>query len=238
MNLPAADLTTTTTVKNESEIVKPIIDPKVYNQLSSLLGDDWKNCFTNNGLCTMHKLDGTICGKSMDTSSFHSRMKHIYSFHYIEFAQLPKSLNRLSNVRRKTMQCKANNRGSIVKKITKKIETDSFFGPEIISFFVSSVRTNPELLERSQLIELNAFLNEYLQETKDNCNNTIESRPLKKKENATAIPKKSERERKKKLKDSELVKEQIFEKHDDENDMIIVSAFEMDDQKRRSIWNL
>lgn len=236
MNSPASDSTTNVVVANQPEIVKPIIDPKVYNQLSLLLRDDWKNCFTKNGLCTMHKEDGSICGKSMDTSSSHSRMKHVYSFHYIEFAQMPKSHNRPPTEHRKTAPCTTNGGDPPRKKIAKKNKTNSF-GPEIINFFVASVRANPELLENNQLIELTTFLNEYIQHIKSDPNVIVDTKPSIEQENPTVVIKKEEKEKKKKRKDSKRVEELIIEKPQD-NESPILHPFEMDDDKRRLIWNL
>jgi len=68
---------------------KPQVDPKVYSQLKEALGE-WKGCFNKDGKCLMkvENSDGTVsekpCDKMMNKSSDHSKMKHIFCYHFFE----------------------------------------------------------------------------------------------------------------------------------------------------------
>lgn len=130
---------------------KPLIDPKQYKQLRDLLGTPWRSCFTEDGVCVLHKENGMLCGKAMSkTTSPHSLMKHIYSFHYFEYVE---------------RSIREQNNPSPVKKLSKPKKRISknkncAYSPELIQSIIESIKTNPGLVKNEQLLELSEFFNQ------------------------------------------------------------------------------
>jgi hypothetical protein len=174
----ASDMIENTTDNVEEEKIKetvivsekPSIDPKVYAQVKGVLGSGWSNFFSKDGVCLFHNNETKLlCNKKMSTSSPHSRMKHVYHYHYDENASLQNqqklSTDRkeltpespIKRARRSSSNFDTKHKSHGVKKEIEKPEKVHIVDSHWISllcFTLQALQNNKETLNEQQMKNL------------------------------------------------------------------------------------